>query len=96
MVGKTVPIDARQVRANSDRLRRGTWHITSCRRLPSNKAGPSGEIAISRERLCTTDGSDERSCVKRANAGNYRQPARDVVPFCFGREFGIECRNPFV
>ena len=70
--------------------------FTSCRRLPRDKPKPRGEVATPRESLCITDGRDKRSCVKRANPGNARQPAGGLVPFCLDCEFGVECRNPFV
>ena len=56
--------------------------LASCRRLPRDKPEPRGEVATPRESLCITDGRDKRSCVKRANPGNARQPAGGLVPFC--------------
>jgi hypothetical protein len=70
--------------------------LTSCRRLPRDKPKPGSKIATPRESLCVADGRDKRSCVKRANPGNARQPAGGLVPFCLDCEFGVECRNPFV
>ena len=70
--------------------------FTSCRRLPRDKPEPRGEIATPRESLCITDGRDKRSCVKRANPGNARQPAGGLVPFCLCCELGVEYRDPLV
>ena len=70
--------------------------LASCRRLPRDKPKPRGEVATPSESLCITDGRDKRSCVKRANPGNARQPAGGLVPFCLCCELSIEYRDPLV
>ena len=67
--------------------------LTSCRRLPRDKPKPGSKIATPRESLCVADGRDKRSCVKRANPGNARQPAGGLVRFCLCCELSIEYRE---